>query len=542
MDGRHGRRRRSLPLAGVMALAATTFALLPHTGDGQYNRDTPLYEENMDQAEADLIASLEGGEYVEDVFHPVRQYGDMDTFVYDFPDPSDYTIGIIVDPCKGNSYDCCHRFYGAPEYPMLIEPDETSFRAVDKYLFADTIEILANTIIVDKEGVTVPTANSRFADDEIVIDDNCTFLGVPDGLSCVGFRQKQQRSASVARCADNNQTVDGGGSCQSLTGEVLEHCLALGYSQTAMSVICGGKYADDDHCGTFLELHMGYANSYADVEDVLSEVRLFTANVTGYTTTTIPTTWMNDPSRVLCAFEHVSLLEGTMVLISEDAPVCCCPRAFSQKDELGSLVCPVYNSLEGPYAVSPRTIAEQLAFEEDSQNYPFCPSLGENEDLLIVSNYSTVWKRFRTREAASIEWDNATSTYRSEDLAGSYGGVCEYLPQCGLSTQGACGGDDREYTFRGRVGKIALAPNDPEDEQYNVTFNDGRTSYGFNQEHLQVEQLYNYEVWWVQRTLYNFRVQARKPITVTSPTCTFDSTNGQYYPYAMLDEDGVPID
>lgn len=55
----------------------------------------------------------------------------------------------------------------------------------------------------------------------------------------------------------------------------------------------------------------------------------------GYTTTTISTTWMNDSSRVLCAFEHASLLEGTMVLVSEDAPVCCCPRAFSQKDQLG---------------------------------------------------------------------------------------------------------------------------------------------------------------------------------------------------------------
>lgn len=50
------------------------------------------------------------------------------------------------------------------------------------------------------------------------------------------------------------------------------------------------------------------------------------------------------------------------------------------------------------------------------------------------------------------------------------------------------------------------------------------------------------QVWWVQRTLYNFRVQARKPITVASPTCTFDSTNDRYYPYAMLDADGVAID
>ena len=52
---------------------------------------------------------------------------------------------------QGNSYDCCHRFYGAPEYPLLIDPDEGSYRAVDKYLFADTTEILANTVIVDKE-------------------------------------------------------------------------------------------------------------------------------------------------------------------------------------------------------------------------------------------------------------------------------------------------------------------------------------------------------------------------------------------------------
>lgn len=30
----------------------------------------------------------------------LQQYEDTDTFVFDFPDSSDYTIGIIVDPCK----------------------------------------------------------------------------------------------------------------------------------------------------------------------------------------------------------------------------------------------------------------------------------------------------------------------------------------------------------------------------------------------------------------------------------------------------------
>ncbi len=56
----------------------------------------------------------------------------------------------------------------------------------------------------------------------------------------------------------------------------------------------------------------------------------------------------------------------------------------------------------------------------------------------------------------------------------------------------------RAYTFGGHVGKITRVPDDPEDEQYLVTFNDGRTSYGFNQEHLLVEQDHNYEVWmWI---------------------------------------------
>ncbi|CAM9745064.1 unnamed protein product, partial [Choristocarpus tenellus] len=49
-------------------------------------------------------------------------------------------------------------------------------------------------------------------------------------------------------------------------------------------------------------------------------------------------------------------------------------------------------------------------------------------------------------------------------------------------------------------------------------------------------------VWWVQRTRYNFRVQMRKPFTVTSPTCTFDITNDRYLPYAMLDSDNNPRD
>lgn len=62
--------------------------------------------------------------------------------------------------------------------------------------------------------------------------------------------------------------------------------------------------------------------------------------------------------------------------------------------ETGSLFCPVYDSLEGPFAVSPKTVAEKLAFEEDSQTYPFCPWLNDDEDVMVVSEYSAAWKRW----------------------------------------------------------------------------------------------------------------------------------------------------
>lgn len=54
----------------------------------------------------------------------------------------------------------------------------------------------------------------------------------------------------------------------------------MAYSQTAIIVTCGGRYAQDDHCGTFLELHMATDNSYVQKEEVLSEVKVRTENVT----------------------------------------------------------------------------------------------------------------------------------------------------------------------------------------------------------------------------------------------------------------------
>lgn len=57
--------------------------------------------------------------------------------------------------------------------------------------------------------------------------------------------------------------------------------------------------------------------------------------------------------------------------------------------------------------------------------------------------FSTVDVRFYTREAATVAWDNSTSSYTSDDLDDGYGETCAYLPGCALLTGTSCGGNDR---------------------------------------------------------------------------------------------------
>ena len=49
-------------------------------------------------------------------FYPSRAKRFTNGFSFDFPNPSDFRVGIIVDPCKYTNYDCCNNVFGTPEY------------------------------------------------------------------------------------------------------------------------------------------------------------------------------------------------------------------------------------------------------------------------------------------------------------------------------------------------------------------------------------------------------------------------------------------
>ena len=105
-----------------------------------------------------------------------------------------------------------------------------------------------------------------------------------------------------------------------------------------------------------------------------------------------------------------------------------------------------------------------------------------------------------------------------------------------------CHENDHRFTFQDEIGQVIHVPENPDDDQYGVSFNDGRSTYWFARRELEfLKPDGNYEVWFVRRNRYEKIIQKKKPFRVIWPRCTFDSVNGRYFPFAQLDDDGRPM-
>ena len=150
--------------------------------------------------------------------------------------------------------------------------------------------------------------------------------------------------------------------------------------------------------------------------------------------------------------------------------------------------------------------------------------------------------RAYTRKCAAVR--NISNTlYGSDDInneglaPNGFTGVCPYFDNCVLtrnvadidnrgSIQNKECGKNRAYNFIGLLGRIVAIDTKPFIPVMTVTFNNGRTSYKFEQDVLKLEYGRSmYELWWVKRTRSEFIVEKRKGFNVTSPICSFDLAN-----------------
>lgn len=138
----------------------------------------------------------------------------------------------------------------------------------------------------------------RLPDSVIVNDDSCTGLAKPTA-NCLGVRAASQTFPVLPVCWDYNDTVVANAPCRApKTGQVLNYCIEVAFSQNAYIVQCGGVWKDSRRCGTFLEIHT------PGDDTVLAEVKLAGQFTNGYRQTILSTQYQGRADRTLCSGPH----------------------------------------------------------------------------------------------------------------------------------------------------------------------------------------------------------------------------------------------
>jgi hypothetical protein len=86
----------------------------------QYSVDTPQYKFGIADQQALLTEEVKSLPDTNYYFYPERQYLYTSTYTFDFLTTADYRIGILVDPCRFNSYNCCMNGIWIYIYMMTI--------------------------------------------------------------------------------------------------------------------------------------------------------------------------------------------------------------------------------------------------------------------------------------------------------------------------------------------------------------------------------------------------------------------------------------
>mmetsp|Transcript_11044 Transcript_11044/g.25893 ORF Transcript_11044/g.25893 Transcript_11044/m.25893 type:complete len:418 (-) Transcript_11044:121-1374(-) len=245
----------------------------------------------------------------------------------DFYEPipaEDFNVNVLLNPCKGHAPDCCQDVFGAPQYISKTHARYTGYSSA--------------IMMIDKTGTGMPVSESRLVDQVVHFDARCPshvdagsaeeMLGqVPARIEydaygntvrtkCIGSNLAMNLDLQSPVCWDHNATVNATEPCRTVNGEAFMTCVAVAYYSSAYIVQCGGMYREDDHCGTFLELHAAKTGApellpvgsdrgkwTCGVEcnqRVLSQVRLEGGFGGGYRTTTLPLTVRGNASEVVC--------------------------------------------------------------------------------------------------------------------------------------------------------------------------------------------------------------------------------------------------
>ena len=542
----------------ICAIIIFSIRLLPLAGG---NRQQTL---EVVDGNAALKKFLQSHPDVVDTYFHKDDVEEYDRYRESFPRTEDYVIGLLVNPCGANGtygrdddialgYDCCVGRFGEGEYTFRPGTRNRFSNGYSNGITISPDEPLHNVDLVDEYGNAIEYRHSRRADDIILFDESCVGLRDPH-MACIANRFAATASKMMPPCWDNNQTVDSTLSCYSTLGKKKANCMQVSYSQNAYIHVCGGELANDDHCGTYLEIHKATGTPYDVEATILSDVKITTPVTNGMQTTTLPLTYKGDPKRLLCSYEESDVHIGAMVRVFSDAPTCCCPPWLSpiRTSKVGAFYCPKrqWSKDGGPFAPALKSLDEQYVDGDFQQSFPWCPDLDGAEEDAIMCTQERVFadevpksdpSRYFTRPCMPLVEVLDGGGHSSADLSGIYNEACPYgdtFKGCGLASppNQDCHQKDHPFSFKDEIGKVVRVSDEGKHGvKYGVSFNDGRSLYWFTKGELEfLKPDGNYEIWFVQRNRFEKIIQKRKPFRVLWPRCTWDPVNGRYFPYAQL--------
>ena len=253
----------------------------------------------------------------------------------------------------------------------------------------------------------MPVLAQRTPDDYEIHDEACeAYLTGSDGSTlnyCQGKNYGYQK-VLVPACMDNNQSLNTLNDCvDPLTGINHTYCTQVAYSQNAFIGKCG---IDDDHCGTYLEIHQMEGTPYSTQEDVIADVRIDTRNVSGFYTTMMPLTWKKSSNKVLCAYTESFVRVGSIVYIlplMQYVPLVAARKLFKPSTRVG-----LCNALSGPagggaFAFHQKTLAQTLTVDTLLTGYPYCPTdLSSPIDRMMCSVRENKDRRHYVRNCTQV--------------------------------------------------------------------------------------------------------------------------------------------
>eukprot|EP00981_Chlorochromonas_danica_P010795 scaffold3414_cov183-Ochromonas_danica.AAC.1 len=385
-----------------------------------------------------LIEEIESHPDVNLLFFPERAYIYTKTYYYEYPLSSNYRIGLLLDPCRTNAYNCCMNVFGQPEYPALLKSGLESERVYQYLVLGDDAEVSKNYKLVYEDGSSVTTTVQRTPDDFKLFNETCISENDPASY-CEGRDYAYQRSSYRPPCIDYNTSINATSGCYDpLTGDYQTHCVQVAYSSTTFIPQCSSSSDDEvEDCGTYLEVHIAHGTPYNNQTDIISEVQVTTRNVSVF--------------RI-----------GSLAYVTSAAPVCCCPPAYSSTTRVGSFQCPIGPTDDGAYAYHPKSIADTLSLDTLLLDYPFCPiDLSASIDRMMCSVIDSTSRRAYTRNCTIVA--NISSigrTWTSIDMEGEYDSICPYYDSCALTLDaGKCYFNDLKFTFIGQVGIVTDVDN-----------------------------------------------------------------------------------